>query len=197
MSQLAIRKHLDNVVQSSLPTTQFFVTGLPRSGTTWMANYLTYGPSFCWHDGWLNCKNIEDMLALMDAPFQYVGNSDSFLPFSQDQMIQAFPDCQWVVIRRDPSDVEKSLRRLFPNIVVDIHQGLLKLEKLIEATHAKVVEFCDIFDQSIEVEKYLFGTSIMPQSRRDMLRDCDITPTSKTLTSIPDSIEWLTSIMEK
>jgi hypothetical protein len=40
----------------------FYVTGLPRSRTTWAANLLTYGGRYCYQDAFLNCATPEQVL---------------------------------------------------------------------------------------------------------------------------------------
>jgi len=38
----------------------FFILGLPRSRTAWLANFMTYGQTFCYHEGINDCHTIED-----------------------------------------------------------------------------------------------------------------------------------------
>ena len=45
----------------TLPTGRnFFVLGLPRSRTAWLANFLTYDGYFCFHEGIDGCRSIDD-----------------------------------------------------------------------------------------------------------------------------------------
>lgn len=78
----------------------FFITGLPRSRTAWLANLFTYGPSFCWHD-LLAQAPVADWPALFDSvPQPIVGVSDSGLPLRADALRAAFPQAKWILVRR-------------------------------------------------------------------------------------------------
>jgi hypothetical protein len=44
-------------IDTSIGQFEFIVTGPPRSGTLWMANFLSYGrESFCWHEPFASNK---------------------------------------------------------------------------------------------------------------------------------------------
>ena len=38
----------------------FFVVGLPRSRTAWLANFLTYEDKFCFHEGINGCSTLKE-----------------------------------------------------------------------------------------------------------------------------------------
>lgn len=81
----------------------FFVTGRPRSRTAWLANFLTWGDTFCFHDA----------LRLVDDPRQIgqvfarvshaaaVGLADPAILFFQDALRAAYPGAAWIFIDRD------------------------------------------------------------------------------------------------
>ena len=59
---------------------KFLVLGHPRSRTTWLANLLTYGGSFCLHGIWQDCGRIERVLEVLDdLPYTACGCSDPLL----------------------------------------------------------------------------------------------------------------------
>ena len=39
----------------------FFITGLPRSRTAWLANWFTYGHTFCFHEACRKVGKIEEL----------------------------------------------------------------------------------------------------------------------------------------
>lgn len=80
--------------------TPFFVTGLPRSGTAWMATFLSGCPGvICIHEALRDLERIEDLPdALSDAPFS--GTADSALPFFLDEVEEMFPDAPWILLDR-------------------------------------------------------------------------------------------------
>lgn len=80
--------------------TPFFVTGLPRSGTAWMATFLSGCPGVtCSHEALRHLERIEDLPgALPEAPFS--GTADSALPFFLDEIEEMFPDAPWILLDR-------------------------------------------------------------------------------------------------
>ena len=86
----------------------YLITGLPRSRTAWLANYLTIGSSFCYHEGLKECFDIGDLRMMKKAP--YTGNSDSSAVFFVDEMKNLFPDMKIVIIDRNYQDVLYSLK---------------------------------------------------------------------------------------
>ena len=93
----------------------FFITGFPRCRSAWLANFLTYEDSFCFHEAIKQCSKITDLKDLfLSTGKQYVGNSDSAIPFFAKQVKELFPQTKWVIIERDEQDVIKSLNRVLP-----------------------------------------------------------------------------------
>lgn len=88
----------------------FFVTGLPRSRTAWVANYLTYGNTFCFHDeAFAHCATVQavaDRLAAM--PFENVGCANPLLLLFVERLQEIFPQAKWLFIRRDKQAVIES-----------------------------------------------------------------------------------------
>ena len=94
--------------------TPFFITGLPRSRTAWLANLFTYGNSFCWHDackGGLNADSVVEALSSVNTP--YVGDSDSGLLLLYNAILARFPDSRWLLVRRHHVDAYKSFVKHF------------------------------------------------------------------------------------
>jgi hypothetical protein len=92
----------------------FFITGLPRSRTAWLANLLTYGVSHCRHDGLAECKSVDGLVDLMlGTNAIYSGDSDSGLLFFADRIKSLVPAARWVVVERDMRDAWKSYRNHF------------------------------------------------------------------------------------
>jgi hypothetical protein len=92
---------------------QFFITGLPRSRTAWLANWLTTGETFCYHDGLSGCASL-DAFDRKLAAHPICGDSDSGLAFFWEPLRKAYPDAQWAIVRRDPLFVAASLVRMTP-----------------------------------------------------------------------------------
>ncbi|MDE0913882.1 MAG: hypothetical protein OSB57_01740 [Planctomycetota bacterium] len=89
----------------------FFITGYPRSRTTWISNWLTTDRSLCLHDATRFCHDIDDLVGVLRcADVEHVGNCDSNLTLHLDRVRELFPDAPIVVIDRDVQEVEVSLR---------------------------------------------------------------------------------------
>lgn len=111
----------------------FFITGFPRSRTAWLANFLTYKDSFCFHDLSMDRATIQDMKdTLHSLGFcRYAGNSDSALFLYPQDMKALFPDSQYVLIKRDVNEVLASSRKLFP----------VNEKWLLDVAYPKLIEF--------------------------------------------------------
>lgn len=112
----------------------FFITALPRSGTTFLANFFTHGGVFCWHEATCGAPDMETFRARMSLRDYYmVGNSDSGLGRFHAQVRDAFPDAHWIGIDREPTQVAASLFNSFGwpgnegfNEMVEQHREALK-----------------------------------------------------------------------
>lgn len=94
-------------------TTPFFITGMPRARTAWLANFLTWGDAFCAHDLSMRCESVAQLAARIDAlPGAFPGVSDSALCLIPDRIRAQWPDARWVVLRRDPAQVRFSLQAM-------------------------------------------------------------------------------------
>jgi len=91
----------------------FYVTGLPRTGTTWFSNLLTARKSFCFHEPLVNysSKDFEQYLWMKTKDYNHVGISDSSLCTYYKKYVK--PDEPMLILKRDPNEVIKSLNRQF------------------------------------------------------------------------------------
>jgi hypothetical protein len=92
---------------------KFFVTGLPRSRTAWVANYLSHAGAFCYHDGLANCSSLNEFDAKL-ARHPVCGDSDSGLAMFQVELRSRHPEAQWVILRRPLPEVVESLCEMDP-----------------------------------------------------------------------------------
>jgi hypothetical protein len=90
------------------------ILGWPRSRTAWLANFLTYGPSFCFHEGVLlkHQKRVRTVLdyrklfSLYKTKYKYVGDANTLALLKQKYVI---PGARVVIIERDKKEVESSV----------------------------------------------------------------------------------------
>lgn len=94
----------------------FFIIGLPRSRTSWLANFFTIENAFCYHEATRFCHELSDLKSLMDKnKSKYVGNSDPALLFLINEVMDLFPNCKIVIIDRDFHDCIDSYLGFFSN----------------------------------------------------------------------------------
>lgn len=89
----------------------YFVLGLPRSGLTWLSNFLTWGDSFCYHQLSYGCESLDHFeKAFKRAEVPVVGNAESACSLFYTQMAERFPDSKFLFIVRDYAAVEEALK---------------------------------------------------------------------------------------
>lgn len=147
----------------------FFVTGLPRSRTAWLANFLTWGNTFCYHDIFLRCQRPDEVLQLFAAaPGVAVGNSDPANLFFQDRLMQLFPSAKWVIVNRSPEDASRSARAAgMPPRTVELH--VPKLAELRRKVDALLVPFEKLDQLAMAVGRYINPAFDSPAERNQML----------------------------
>lgn len=87
------------------------ILGWPRSRTAWLSNFLTYGNSFCFHEGILNkqkkqlrtVQEYRNLFKLYKSKYKYVGDSNT-LALSKQKYVM--PGARVVIIERDKHEVE-------------------------------------------------------------------------------------------
>ncbi|MFP4622361.1 MAG: hypothetical protein ACLFM7_13700 [Bacteroidales bacterium] len=80
----------------------FFITGLPRSRTSWLANFFTYYNSFCYHEATRFCANIQDLKELMrNHEAENIGDADPALLYLMDDLKKIFPHSRVVLVERE------------------------------------------------------------------------------------------------
>ena len=86
----------------------FFIVGLPRSRTAWLANLLTVpGQSFCWHEGEAGHKDLGVLVEKMKArPERRVGNASSAIACYGDTVYKLLPEARYIIIERDPESAK-------------------------------------------------------------------------------------------
>ena len=129
--------------------TPFFIAGLPRSRTAWLANFLTTDESFCYHELTADCLDLAEMPEhFRRTGRRLVGDADTSLALLYKPIKKLFPGARWAVIERPVEEVEKSLR---DDLGITLDPGLLDLllENLeIIKRDALVVSFNDFTEST-------------------------------------------------
>jgi hypothetical protein len=95
------------------PVGHFFILALPRSRSAWLANFLTYGPSFCYHEGLIGCRSMAVLRAKLALPGTALcGNADTGAALVVDDLVAAFPKARYVLLCRPPKGYIEQAKRL-------------------------------------------------------------------------------------
>jgi len=137
----------------------FFVIGLPRSRTAWLANFLTYGDHFCFHEGLNGCHSISEYKQ------KIAGCGDSGTGLMMFDMNTLFPDSPVVIIESNPGRSIDFMLKTYgayePSLIYELWQKLDKIEGL-------RIRFEDINDRLEEIWTHLIGDGF-DKRRADML----------------------------
>ncbi|HTV41608.1 MAG TPA: hypothetical protein VMF08_13585 [Candidatus Sulfotelmatobacter sp.] len=83
------------------PTPPYFITGLPRTRTAWLAAWLSVGEKLCLHD----CEPHPHHDARIS------GYSGPELLMQYEELRRAFPGAKWMIVNRDIGEALKSFTR--------------------------------------------------------------------------------------
>lgn len=130
-----------------------------------MANFLTYGQSFCFHDALIDCRSMDDLMVKMEgANSAVVGNSDSGNIFFLEEIQSKFDNAKFIIILREPSEVGESMKNIGfqcdHRVFMRAHHQLLDL-----ADSGIPAYWYDKLDKenSREIYEYITETEFNPQ----------------------------------
>lgn len=154
----------------------FFILSLPRCRTAWLANFLTYEDSYCFHEGLLNVGQIRDLRGLFERTGKsIVGNSDCGNILFLDQIVNEFPDTRFVMVERETDSVLSELDEMdgFSDVETILRGAeLLKWAK--EVYKPMVVDYWDMGKETCRsIWDYCIGTEF-DETRWEMLDGIDM-----------------------
>ena len=91
--------------------TNFFVVGLPRSRTAWMANFLTYDDHYCYHEAINGCKSMDEYKEKLG---NFIGDSSTSLMLMDIE--KNFPDSKIVKIVGNLDQSIASSKKIYPEV---------------------------------------------------------------------------------
>lgn len=147
----------------------FFITGLPRSRTAWFSNFLTFGNSFCWHDGFDGLENFEGFKVRMNLDgCENVGNSDPANLLFWREISFWYPKARWVVIRRPFEEVVKSCSKFgIDRSFLEFSWGhLIAIENALDPL---VVKFDDLDFSAVDQVADWLHVKVGPPTRTSQL----------------------------
>lgn len=137
----------------------FFVLGLPRSRTAWLANFLTYGDKFCFHEGINGCRSIDEFKSKLGP------NGDSGTSMMLFDMNALFPDAPIVIIERDPIHVIEYVKETFDLCESEV---LYRAKEKLDKIDGLRIQYEDINNKLPEIWEHLIGEGFN-KKRADML----------------------------
>jgi hypothetical protein len=130
---------------------KFFVTGLPRSRTCWLANFLTGDDSICLHAGLLSVGADLGRLAERLDSFgkSFVGDADpSLLTFPVfEHSVKLFPGAKWVFVVRNAVEAHTAHAKAFPQLALPlavVEELSSRIQPAADETAGMVVAFEDL-----------------------------------------------------
>jgi len=160
--------------------TPFFILALPRSRTAWLANFMTYGGHFCYHEGMNGCHTV----AQYKEKIAGKGDSSTSAILVQDH----FPQSRRLIVLSHPKKaIEYSLRNYGPANYDVFYQ----IRDLLGASDGLKVEIDEIDSRIQEIWEYLVDTPFNKE-RSDMLTTLNI----QMKTPYGFDIEAMKSIMK-
>lgn len=155
----------------------FFILSLPRSRTAWLANFLTYENSYCFHEGLLDCESVPWLHRLFEETGKPIrGNSDCGNIIFLDQLRKSFPDAKYVIVERPLGEVVDELHEIglesFQPEVMEYADSQLKLAK--RTLDALTVNFHELDESACrQIWRHCIGTPF-DESRWRMLDGLDV-----------------------
>lgn len=122
----------------------FFIAGLPRSRTAWLANFLSYGPSLCFHEP-LACglaDSIAGYTALLEGTgTPYAGISCTGNAMFFEALNDLFPDARWVAVQRPFYESRLSMERIGYPMGDTGKLMLAALERVVKGPNTLTISF--------------------------------------------------------
>lgn len=121
----------------------FMVIALPRSRTTWLANFLTTDKTFCYHDPLAGMSSYREVLDLKTD--RITGIADTGIGFFDLSIF----DCPKVIIERDLSAVNAEMSKML-GMGIDLRD----LSRRIASLEGLRIKFEEINDRLEEIWNY-------------------------------------------
>lgn len=99
--------------------------------SAWLANFLTYGKTYCHHDIFAKVETMAGFQLAMDWDYEAVGVADPSLVFFWEEVSKLYQDATWIVIERPFRETLESCKKAFGGFDENnLHVMKARLEKL-------------------------------------------------------------------
>lgn len=137
----------------------FFILGLPRSRTAWLANFMTHDGLFCYHEGIDGCTSMNEYK-------EKIGNDgDSSTGLIMLNLDRYFTDAKKVII---DTSIDRAAEFGSEAYGVDMTDMFEKAKNKLDAMDGLHIDFNDINVRLREIWEYITDKPFN-QKRADML----------------------------
>ena len=143
----------------------FFVAGLPRSRTAWLANFLSYDSFFCFHEGINGCRSMNEYKMKLGTSY-----GDSCTGLMILDIEKHFPKAPIVIIESDPMKSAKYAEKTYG---INNPDYFYKLKDSLDQMNGLRVQYEEIDDNLEKIWRYLHGTAYN-EERGNMLMKLNI-----------------------
>ena len=124
----------------------FFILGLPRSRTAWLANFLTYDDLFCYHEGIDGCSSMEEYKNKIGD------DGDSCTGLVMLDIDRYFPDAKKVII---DTSIDKAVQFGKDAYGVDMTDIMTQAKNKLDNTDGLHIDLNQIDDRLCDIWEYV------------------------------------------
>ena len=144
----------------------FFILGLPRSRTAWLANFMTYDEFYCYHEGINSCSSIDDYKTKLGS-----SGGDSTTAIMEVDITKYFPTSRKVII---DSSITAAVAYGKEHFGIDTTELLLQTKEKLDEMHGLHVPLENIDSELETIWAYLTNDIQFDAKRAELLLSLDI-----------------------
>jgi len=144
----------------------FFILGLPRSRTAWLANFMTHNGFNCLHDGLNGCNSINDYKTKLGP-----NSGDSNTGLVLFNFRKYFPTARTVIIDNSIASAVQYAKQRYS---VDIAEQLLDAKAKLDDVHGLHISYHDINKKLETIWAYLTHDAPFDAKRAELLVSLDV-----------------------
>ena len=148
------------------------ILGWPRSRTAWLANFLTYGHSFCFHEAVAmkskkrlrTVQEYRKLFKLYLKKYKYIGDSNTVALLYQKYVI---PSAKIVIIERDKQEIVESVYGLGYHV---------EIPKVIEYPYNEqlIIKYDEIDDNLKDIWRFCIPDIQYSKEREVLLKNLNV-----------------------
>lgn len=153
----------------------FFITGMPRARTAWLAAFLSDQGAHCFHDLLARSVDVESAIQkAISTPHRVAGVADNGLVYFHERAHELLPEARWVVVKRDPNECMQSSIQCGMGANWDPWNHMHRADVLATERKALVVDYRDLDARAEEIAAWCVPGWVENPERRELLCGFDI-----------------------